>query len=379
MPYSPEVKSYVSQWDSLVVVNGVIYRKFERPEGGVLFYQLLTPKTLREKLLDFTHVNAASHLGVKKTCDQLQRRAYWATWRSDTMRYCKNCGPCNAFHRGKTPKHGLLQDMRVGAPFERLHVDVTGPHPTANGYNYACTCLCPFTKYVIAWPLRDKKATTVAKGLVENVILKFGAPYLLLSDNGGEFANELWQEMCRILGINKQRTSRYWAPCNAGAERFHRTMNSLMGKTVEVHQKDWPQRLPYVVSAYNSSVHESTGFTPNFLMFGREVNTAIDIVLGNPSGPPQSTNDYAEHLTTMMAEAYEGVREHLGRCAERVKQYYDFGAKPIQFETGDKVWYYSPRQYRGRSPKWQKNWSGPWEVHHRVNTVNYATRRSPKS
>ena len=42
MPYSPEVKSYVSQWDSLVVVNGVIYRKLERPEGGVLFYQLLT-------------------------------------------------------------------------------------------------------------------------------------------------------------------------------------------------------------------------------------------------------------------------------------------------------------------------------------------------
>jgi len=81
----------------------------------------------------------------------------------------------------------------------------------------------------------------------------------------------------------------------------------------------------------------------------------------------------------MMAEAYEGVREHLGRSAERVKQYYDFGAKPVQFEAGDQVWYYSPRQYKGRSPKWQKNFSGPWEVLRRVNTVNYAIRRSPKS
>ena len=114
-------------------------------------------------------------------------------------------------------------------------------------------------------------------------------------------------------------------------------MNSLLGKTVEVHQRDWPQRLQYVVSAYNSSVHESTGFTPNFLMFGRELNTAVDIVLGNPSGPPQSTNDYAEHLTKRMAEAYEDVREHLGRSAERVKRYYDFGAKFVQFEPGDQV------------------------------------------
>ena len=75
------------------------------------------------------------------------------------------------------------------------------------------------------------------------------------------------------------------------------------------------------------------------------MNTAVDIVLGNPSGPPQSTNDYAEHLTKMMTEAYEGLREHLGRSAERVKKYYDFGGKPVQFEPGDQVWLYSPRQF----------------------------------
>ena len=232
-------------------------------------------------------------------------------------------------------------------------------------------------QYVIV--IRDKRATTVAKGLVENVVLRFGSPYLLLSNNGGEFANEVWKEMCRILGITKQRTTMYYPACNSSAERWHRSMNSLLGKTVEVHQKDWPQRLPYVVSAYNSSVHESTGFTPNFLMFGRELNTAVDLVLGNPSGPPQSVNDYAEHLTTMMADAYELVRENLGRSAERVEQYYGFGAKPVQFQPGDLVWVFSPRHYRGRSPKWQRCYDGPFSVVRRVNQVNYAVRRSPRS
>jgi transposase InsO family protein len=379
MSLSPELKTYVSQWDSLVLINDVAYRKFERPEGGVLFYQLIAPKALRAQLLELIHAGAAGHFANKKTREQVQRRAYWTTWRSDTERFCRNCGPCNQFHRGKVPRQGVLQDMRVGAPMERVQVDLTGPHPPANGYTYICTCICSFTKYVVAWPIRDKRAITVAKGLVERVIIPLGTPHIILTDNGKEFENELWHEICRILGVNKQRTTTYHPACNGAIERWHRSMNALLGKTVEVHQKDWPQRLPYVVSAYNGSVHESTGFTPNFLMFGRELNVAVDVAMGNPSGPPQSVNDYAAHLTGMMADAYEEVRVQLGRSAERQKQYYDFSAKPREFEAGDLVWLYSPRVYLGRTPKWSRCYSGPWEVVRRVNAVNYAVRRSPRS
>ena len=379
MSLSPELKTYLSQWDSLVLINDVAYRKFERPEGGVLFYQLIAPKALRTQLLELIHSGAAGHFANKKTCEHVQRRAYWATWRSDTERFCRNCGPCNQFKRGKVPKQGLLQDMRVGAPMERVQVDLTGPHPPANGYTYICTCICAFTKYVVAWPIRDKKATTVAKGLVEHVIIPLGTPYMILTDNGKEFENELWHEICRILGITKQRTTTYHPACNGAIERWHRSMNALLGKTVEVHQKDWPQRLPYVVSAYNGSVHESTGFTPNFLMFGRELNVAVDLTMGNPSGPPQSVNDYAAHLTGLMADAYEDVRVQLGRSAERQKQYYDFSAKPREFKAGDLVWLYSPRAFQNRTPKWSRCYSGPWEVVRRVNAVNYAVRRSPRS
>jgi transposase InsO family protein len=219
----------------------------------------------------------------------------------------------------------------------------------------------------------------VAKGLVEHVILRLGTPYTILTDNGKEFENELSQEIWRILGVNKKHTTPYFPASDGAVERWHRTMNTLLGKTVEVHQKDWPQRLPFVVNAYNACVHEATGFTPNFLMFGRELNVAVDILLGSPSGLPKSTNDYAEHLMGMMASAYEEVREHLGRSGNRAKQYYDFSAKPRQFEVGDLVWYYSPRQFVGRSPKWQRCYSGPYEVVRRVNAVNYAIRKSPRS
>ena len=126
-------------------------------------------------------------------------------------------------------------------------------------------------------------------------------------------------------------------------------------------------------------MYESTGFSPNFLMFGRELNAAVDIVLGNPSGPPQSVNDYAEYLTGLLATAYDEVRENLGRSAERCKQNYDLHVSPREFQPGDLVWVYSPRQYKGRTPKWSRRYDGPYEVVRKVNAVNYAVRRSLRS
>jgi len=102
--------------------------------------------------------------------------------------------------------------------------------------------MCGFTKLAVAWPIRDKKATAIAKGLMERVILPFGAPWMLLTDNVKEFENELCLELCQLMGIEKQRTSFYTPQCNGGVERWHSIMNNLLAKTVEAHQGDWPQR-----------------------------------------------------------------------------------------------------------------------------------------
>ena len=63
MPCSNEVKAYVSQWKSLIVDDGVVFRQFERPTAGVLFYQLLVPRSMSAQLLELIHAGAACHLG----------------------------------------------------------------------------------------------------------------------------------------------------------------------------------------------------------------------------------------------------------------------------------------------------------------------------
>ena len=117
------------------------------------------------------------------------------------------------------------------------------------------------------------------------------------------------------------------------------------------------------------------GYSPNFLTYGRELAVPVDVALGNPPADRLSVNNYADHLVTSLQEAYCDARKHLGRAAESTKRYYDCRSHPLAFKPGDLVYVFSPRRFVGRSPKWQRKYSSPFEVVRQVNAVNYAVRK----
>jgi hypothetical protein len=102
------------------------------------------------------------------------------------------------------------------------------------------------------------------------------------------------------------------------------------------------------MAAYRSAVHSSTNFSPNFLVFGREVNAPIDLMLGRPEGVEyQSTDDYVEIKLSNMERAHQLAREALQSSSARNKIRYDVRMHPKQSEIGNWVWCYSPRRYVG--------------------------------
>ena len=96
----------------------------------------------------------------------------------------------------------------------------------------------------------------------------------------------------------------------------------MMGRVVSETQKDW-DLLPYVVAAYRSSVHQSTGYSPNYSMFAREVRAPADLVFGTQKEqPPTSYDDYSVSMEGRMRQAYSLVRrKELGIAAERMKRH----------------------------------------------------------
>ena len=75
-------------------------------------------------------------------------------------------------------------------------------------------------------------------------------------------------------------------------------------------------------------------------------------------------------------ESYTLARQHLETAAERRKKEYDIRVKPRQFEVGQWVWYFYPRRYAGRSPKWCKNYQGPYLVTRVIPPCDFVIQRS---
>ena len=132
---SKTTKVLWSQWFRFVVKDGVMYRLWFGKNGEPSRMQLLAPQGIRANIIKMSHGGmCGGHMGIAKTCDQVQRRVFWPGWRRETIRFCRRCPQCCTCHRGQLPRSGALQPIVAGAPFERMSIDLTRPHcRTARG------------------------------------------------------------------------------------------------------------------------------------------------------------------------------------------------------------------------------------------------------
>ena len=218
-------KKLCNSWDALEVHDDLVFRKFvSKRSGEPNVLQLLVPRYQVAEVLRQCHTGTVNgHFGIKRTLDQVKRRFYWSSWKSDTERYCRHCEQCATYHWGKLRRQGPLRPVISGAPFERWYIDLTGPHPKSdNGHVYILTCVDAFTKWGEAFPLRNKEAETVAKVLVEQLFYRDGTFLSILSDQGREVDGQIMREICRLFDVDKLRTSPY-KPSTNQVERLHRT------------------------------------------------------------------------------------------------------------------------------------------------------------
>ena len=368
-----------NQRKSLNIINGVIHRNYETAEGLILYKQILVPVPLRQKFLYWVHGDPTSgHFGVQKTADKLQRYAYWSGWRKDTELFVRRCDQCCRYRKGPTRPQGLMKNGVGLAPFQKFHIDLTGPHRrSAGGHVYLLTGICCFTKYLVVVPLKDKSALAVANALLKNVYLIYGAVELQVHDNGSEFVNTVLGHLSRMLGIQDLRSTPYRPVANSAIERTHRTINAVFAKTIREHQKDWHEQAKYVCFAYNTARHSSTTFSPFYLVFLREPRVGIDLFLDRSEPAYQDTDEYSEVVRERMQKAYQIVSHQLKVTFDRAKRRYDQRVRAVHFPLHSYVWFYCPRLTAGRGRKFKKLNDGPYRIVRIVNDVNYVIQKVP--
>lgn len=120
-----------------------------------------------------------------------------------------------------------------------MSVNVTGPLPgTAEGSEYIVLCQDRFTKWLEGCPLRKVTPTTITKASGELVIMRYGCPATLITDNGTEFDNKKMRDMLRLYNIRHQRTPPYTPQTNL-VECANRIFKSMMAQFCDKNNRAW--------------------------------------------------------------------------------------------------------------------------------------------
>ena len=125
--------------------------------------------------------------------------------------------------------------------------------PTPEGHRYILVIADYFSKWTEAFPMKNKCADTVANILVEHIILRFGMPMVIHSDQGREFENGLMKSLCTLLGCTKTRTATYHPESDGMIERFNRTCLMMLSMFVNDRRDNWHKLSPFAMHAYRTS------------------------------------------------------------------------------------------------------------------------------
>lgn len=323
------------QWDRIVEQeNGPLFRKISDSRGDTV-YQLLLPACLQADVLRSLH-DDAGHQAAERTENLIRARCYWPTMARDIAAYIARCQRCNQaklpYHQVKTPLGRLV----ASRPLECLAIDYTLLERSSDGKENVLIMTDVFSKFTQAVATKDQKASTVAKVLVHDFFFKFGVPLRIHSDQGRNFEGKVIKELCKLFGIKKSATTSYHPESNAIVERFNRTLHSMLSTLEKEKKRSWSKHLLEVVHCYNVTPHSSTGYSPFYLLFGRECRMAIDLTLGTK--PDQAEGmDWIVTLQERLTSAYKLAKAKIDQEADRRKKMHDRTAKSHTLKPGTVV------------------------------------------
>ena len=133
--------------------------------------------------------------------------------------------------------------------------------------------------YVFCEPLKTKQAEEVVQTHIDNIYCKFGGSLKILTDNGTEFKNELFDKVAKELGvIHKKYTAPYHPASNGRIEVFHNFLKTCLSKHIS-QTLEWDQVIPLACAGYNFMPSESSKEAPFLLMFSRDPVLLLNMLL----------------------------------------------------------------------------------------------------
>jgi hypothetical protein len=237
-------------------------------------------------------------------------------------------------------------------------MDLVGPLPETDEHNrYMLTMMDTFSKWPMAIPIPNKKASTIAMALYKNLIAVHGCPEEILSDQEHTLLAEAVSTLCAKFGIHRITSSAYSPWQNGSVERFHRFLGASLSIYASENKRDWDQWVDCILFTYRVSVHAKTGESPYRVIFNRDPRLAGDVIF-QPVVPGDTqedvcTNELVENLEKWFGEVRAKQKALATKDMDRANAVRR--NKTVEFKNGDWILLFEP-------PVTHQTIKRPWSI-----------------
>jgi len=378
-----EQRNIQSQARKYQVMQDVLYKKDKsQPEHLLRVIKQDEVAPLVKRLYEDP---TSGHLGIDGTFKKAKQRYFWPQMFADIRTHIQHCDICQKQKKPNTVE--ALHPLPVEQPFDRVGIDLLQLPLTPHGNKYIIVATDYHTKWVEAQPVTNKTASIIAGFLYEEVICRHGAPKTLLSDQGTEFLNILVTQICERFNIKHRTTTPYHPQTNGLTERFNRTLISLLGKLTQQHKNTpWDELLSSAIFSYRTTPHSTTGYTPFFLMHGREAILPLEFTIPTHRFTPSKPLDTQDWIkarlniligTLVQAQAQAQRRIELAQHSYKERHDKQNNAQPqAQFKIGDQVLKKRMELSPTTNNKLEPKMTGPYYIHESGPSGIYKLRTS---
>jgi hypothetical protein len=177
-------------------------------------------------------------------------------------------------------------------PWENIYLDIVGPLPIEeNNKMYILTCQDNLSKYFTAVPLASQNAEEVTTAFVNYIVLIYGIPTEIVTDQGSNFMGDIFKRICKLFKIEKICTTSFHPESNGALDRTHNSLSNYLRCFCDEKLNEWGEWLPFACFTYNTTPHSATKYTSYELLFGRIAN-----IPGNLQRQPQPLYNFDDIL-----------------------------------------------------------------------------------
>ena len=353
-----EIKRNIKREKQYEIKDGLLLRKQKPPLKSVPFVPAGHLRAIILKMYHDTPGNGA-HFGRDKTTRKIQERYYWPTMVADIRNYVNSCLPCAQNNYRRTRPPGKLRPITPPEGiWKLLSMDFHGPiTPTSQrGNRYIISITDILSKFIITKAVRDCTATTAANFLINKVIMKYGTPTCILTDNGTHFTAQVMNNVFQRLGMTHLYSTTYHPQTNGQIERFNATMDGKIATLCNERRTDWDEALQFVTFNYNTSIHATTKQTPFEMMHGRQAVLPFDQQQALISITPDP--EHGKRLRNYLEKLADEARKKIQICQQQYKTRYDLNRKELELKINDLVLV----KTRNTRNKFDIRYEGPFKI-----------------